>query len=423
MLPNRELLRDRARLALATAQKSKGRVALLCIDIDRFKIVNESLGPSVGDQLLQEFARRLSLEIQPDQTLCRQGGDDFILLMPGCNAEAAAHKARQILETTTRPFILQDQRMVVSSCVGIALYPDDARDFEQLARSADAALFRAKRAGPGNFQFFTRQMHEHANEVLQIESELRQAIELEQLLIHYQPQVDLGTRKIVGLEALIRWRHPVRGLMSPVLFIPIAEESGLIVEIGTWVLREAVRQSMAWQAEGLPAVPVAVNLSALQFRQPDFYGTVIRVLNESGLAPGLLELEITEGVAMEDSEYTINLLTRLHEHGVSLSIDDFGMGYSSLSYLKRYPINTLKIDQSFVQGLGCNSGDEAIVNAIIAMARSLGFKTLAEGVETAAQLDYLSHNECDQVQGFLFSEPLPPAELATLLRKGATLQV
>ncbi len=421
MLPNRELLRDRARHALATAQKASGRVALLSIDLDRFKIVNESLGPSVGDELLLEFSKRLSVLTQPQQTLCRQGGDDFLLLMPGASADGAAHMARKILDEATKPFVLHNQRMVVTACVGIALYPDDARDFEQLARSADAALFRAKKGGPGNMQFFTRQMHEHASEVLQVESELRQAIEFGQLRLHYQPQVDLKTRRITGCEALIRWQHPQRGLMPPNSFIPIAEESGLIVEIGTWVLRSVIRQCKAWEEAGLAPVTVAVNLSAIQFRQPDFYGTVVGALESVGLAPHLLELEFTEGIAMENSAYTINLLTRLHELGVSLSIDDFGMGYSSLSYLKRYPLNTLKIDQSFVQGLGLETGDEAIINSIIALAQSLGFKTLAEGVETTAQLAWLEQSGCNEIQGFLFSKPVIADEFAALLRNNSAL--
>ncbi len=415
MLPNRELLRDRARLALATAQKAQGKVALLSIDLDRFKIVNESLGPSVGDELVLEFSQRLSALVQPQHTLCRQGGDDFLLLMPGCGAGGAEQMARRIMEEATKPFMLREQRVVVTACVGIALFPEDAHDFEQLARSADAALFRAKKAGSGNLRFFTRQMHEQASEVLQVESELRQAVELDQLRLHYQPQVDLRTRRIKGAEALVRWEHPARGLLLPGTFIAIAEESGLIVEIGTWVLRTAVRQCKAWEREGL-AVSVSVNLSAIQFRQPDFYSTVVGILEKEGLAPQRLELEFTEGIAMENSAYTIDMLTRLHQLGVSLSIDDFGVGYSSLNYLKRYPLNTLKIDQSFVRGLGHHTGDEAIVDAVIALAQSLGFETLAEGVETEAQRAYLEQKGCDAVQGFLFSKAVTADAFATLLR-------
>jgi diguanylate cyclase (GGDEF)-like protein/PAS domain S-box-containing protein len=417
MLPNRELLRDRTRLALATAQKAKGKVALLSIDLDRFKIINDSLGPSVGDELLLEFSKRLGALIQPQHTLCRQGGDDFLLLMPGCSAGGAEQTARRIIEAATRPFMLHTQRVVVTACIGIALFPEDARDFEQLARSADTALFRAKKSGSGMLQFFTRQMHEDASEVLQVESELRQAIELNQLRLHYQPQIDLKTRRINGAEALIRWEHPTRGMMLPGSFIPIAEESGLIVEVGTWVLRAAIRQCKAWERAGLMPVSVAVNLSAIQFRQPDFYSTVVGMLDKEGLAPHLLELEFTEGIAMENSAYTIDMLTRLHELGVSLSIDDFGVGYSSLNYLKRYPLHTLKIDQSFVQGLGHHTGDEAIVNSVIALGQSLGFKTLAEGVETEAQLAYLEQRGCHEVQGFLFNKAVTAEEFAELLRK------
>ncbi|HEY0961295.1 MAG TPA: EAL domain-containing protein [Pseudomonadales bacterium] len=416
MLPNRELLRDRARLALATAQKAKGRVALLSVDLDRFKIINESLGPSVGDELLLEFAQRLKALTMPHHTLCRAGGDEFQLLMPGTSADGAAQMAGRLLEAATQPFMLRQQRVVVTASIGIALFPDDARDFEQLARNADAALFRAKKAGAGSLRFFTRQMHEQSSEVLKVESELRQAVELDQLRVYYQPQIDIATRRIIGAEALLRWEHPERGLLLPGSFIPIAEESGLIVEIGTWVLRTAIRQCKVWEAEGLPPITVAVNLSTIQFRQPDFYQTVVDALEAADLAPQLLELEFTEGIALENSDYTLDLLTRLHGLGVALSIDDFGVGYSALGYVKHYPLNTLKIDQSFVRGLGQQGGDDAIVNSIIVLAQSLGFKTLAEGVENETQLAHLERSGCNAVQGFLFSRAVPPEGLADLLR-------
>jgi diguanylate cyclase (GGDEF)-like protein/PAS domain S-box-containing protein len=421
LLPNRALLRDRAELALAGARRSKDRVSLLYIDLDRFKIVNESLGPSIGDQLLKEFSGRLRSQLHADQTLCRQGGDDFILLLPDTDAEAAAHVASTVLESCAQPLFIGKQRLVLTACIGIAVFPEDGQDYEQLTRAADAALFRAKKSGPGSFQFFTPQMHEHASEVLQLEGELRQAIEHKQLLLHYQPQFDLASGQLVGAEALVRWQHPDKGLVPPSRFIPLAEESGLIVDIGSWVLHEAIRQNRFWQIEGLAVVPIAINLSALQFRQSSFYAQVVSALSESGLPPGLLELELTEGIAMEDTEYTVNILAKLHSHGLALAIDDFGIGYSSLSYLKRYTVDTLKIDQSFVQGLGSNSGDEEIINAIIGMARSLGFKTLAEGVETPEQLQYLRERQCDQVQGFLFARPLSAEDFALLLRRGGRM--
>jgi diguanylate cyclase (GGDEF)-like protein/PAS domain S-box-containing protein len=417
-LPNRVLLQDRGQVALATAARDGAQVALLYIDLDRFKMINESLGVSAGDQVLIQFASRLSANLQPGQTLCRQSGDVYILLLPDSDAEAAAHAARTMLEITAQPFSMDEQRLVLTACVGIALYPDDAADFERLAQAADAALFRAKKAGPNSFQFFTRQMHEQAIEILQIESDLRQAIEHCQLVLHYQPQIAIDTRRVVGVEALVRWQHPSRGLVSPGSFIPIAEESGLIIDIGNWVMREAIRQTLAWQAEGLPVVPVAVNLSAVQFRQPDFLATIVSMLRDTELNPALLELELTEGIAMENSPYTTDLLEKLHGLGIALSIDDFGMGYSSLSYLKRYCVDTLKIDQSFVQGLGRDTGDEVIVHAIIGIARSLGFKTLAEGVETEAQLTFLQQGACDEVQGFLFSAPVTAAEFGVMLHSG-----
>lgn len=416
MLPNRELLRDRAQIALATAQKAKGRVALLSIDLDRFKIVNESLGPSAGDELLTQFAQRLSALILPHHTLCRPGGDEFQLLMPGSSADGAAQMARRLLEAATQPFMLQNQRVVVTASIGIALFPEDARDFEQLVRNADAALFRAKKVGTGSLRFFTRQMHEQSSEVLKVESELRQAIEFDQLRVYYQPQIDLATRRIIGAEALVRWQHPQRGLLMPGSFIPIAEESGMIVEIGEWVLRSAIRQCKAWDVEGHAPITVAVNLSAIQFRQPDFYRTIVDALEAAELPPQLLELEFTESIAMENSEYTLDMLARLHSLGVALSIDDFGVGYSSLGYVKQYPLNTLKIDQSFVRGLGQRGGDDAIVNSIIVLAQSLGFKTLAEGVENETQLAYLERSGCNAVQGFLFSRAVPPEAFAELLR-------
>ncbi|MGV3591514.1 MAG: bifunctional diguanylate cyclase/phosphodiesterase [Gammaproteobacteria bacterium] len=420
MLPNRELLRDRAQLALATAQKAKGRVALLSIDLDRFKIINESLGPSVGDALLQDFAQRLKALTLPHHTLCRPGGDEFQLLMPGTSADGAAQMASRLLDAATQPFMLRQQRVVVTASVGIALFPDDARDFEQLARNADAALFRAKKSGAGSLRFFTRQMHEQSSEVLKVESELRQAIELDQLRVYYQPQIDIATRRIIGAEALLRWQHPQRGLLTPGSFIPIAEESGLIVEIGAWVLRTAIRQCKAWEVEGFAPVTVAVNLSAIQFRRSDFYRTVVDALEAADLAPQLLELEFTEGIALENSEYTLDMMTRLRRLGVALSIDDFGVGYSALGYVKHYPLNTLKIDQSFVRGLGQQGGDDAIVNSIIVLAQSLGFKTLAEGVENEAQLAHLERSGCNAVQGYLFSRAVPPERFAELLRNNDT---
>jgi diguanylate cyclase (GGDEF)-like protein/PAS domain S-box-containing protein len=418
-LPNRDLLRDRTQLALAAAQRANSSFALMYLDVDRFKIVNDSMGPSIGDQLLKELARRLIEHLHPDDTLCRQGGDEFIFLLPNTDAEGAAHVAQKMLELIAQPFTLEGQRMTLTASIGIAQYPQDGNELEQLAQSADAALFRAKQNGRNNFQFFTRQLHQQAHDMLQIENELRQALERNELILYYQPQIDAKTAKIIGVEALIRWQHPQKGMVPPGRFIPVAEESGLIVDIGDWVLHKAIQQNVSWQNEGLDIVPVAVNLSVAQFRQDRLYQLVAQSLREYKLDPAFLELEMTEGIAMENSEKTISTLNQLHALGVKLAIDDFGTGYSSLSYLKRFQIDKLKIDQSFVRDLGRDTEDAAIVTAIIGMAKGLGFKTIAEGVETQDQLDFLREKQCDEIQGYFFSKPVPPEVFAEMLRKGS----
>nr|WP_305908606.1 bifunctional diguanylate cyclase/phosphodiesterase [Methylomarinum sp. Ch1-1]MDP4521450.1 EAL domain-containing protein [Methylomarinum sp. Ch1-1] len=417
-LPNRSLLRDRTRLALAAARRSGRQAVLMFIDLDRFKIINDSLGPDAGDQLLKKLSDRLVKHLHPDDTLSRQGGDELVLLLPDSNAEGAAHVAQKILVLIAEPFDLGDRCLSITASIGIAEYPQDGDNFEQLVQSADAALFRAKENGRNNFQFFTQQLHDKAKQVLEIENELRQALVRGELSLYYQPQVDVDSHEIIGAEALIRWHHPNKGLVPPDKFIPIAEESGLIGEIGDWVLHEAVRQSANWKANGLCIVPVAVNISAAQFRLDALYRKVVGILRNYKLDPAMLELEITEGVAMESSERTIAMLEQLSALGVKLSIDDFGTGYSSLNYLKRYKIDKLKIDQSFIRDLCRDSEDEGIVIAIIGMARSLGFKTIAEGVETRDQLEFLKRKQCDEIQGYLFSKPVPADEFAELLRAG-----
>ncbi|PKO47069.1 MAG: diguanylate cyclase [Betaproteobacteria bacterium HGW-Betaproteobacteria-22] len=414
-LPNRSLLADRSESVLAMAKRTQSHAVLMYLDLDRFKIVNESLGPTAGDQLLKALSTRLQDAIKPEDTLSRQGGDEFVLLLPHCDAEAAAHIAQNLLNTISRPFNHDGQRITMTASIGIAEYPQDGKTFEQLSQSADAALFRAKKAGRNNFQFFAQQMHEQANEMLQIENDLRHALENNELILHYQPQFDAKTSNMIGMEALIRWQHPQKGLIPPNRFIPIAEESGLIAEIGDWVLLTALQQLALWQAQGLAIVPVAVNLSVVQFRQDTLYLSVSQALRTTKLAPDMLELEMTEGIAMEDSQRTIDVLNELDQLGVRLSIDDFGTGYSSLSYLKRFKIDKLKIDQSFIHDLRNNAEDAAIVIAIIGMAKSLGFKTIAEGVETQDQLTFLKQNGCDEIQGYFFSKPLPAEELLPLL--------
>ncbi len=420
-LPNRNLLSDRAKLALAAAKRSNTSLALMYVDLDRFKIVNESLGLSVGDALLKELAKRLLNALRPEDTLSRQGGDEFIIMMPNTDAEGAAHVAKKILETISRPFNFAEQRITLTSSIGIAEFPQDGDDFEQLAQAADAALYRAKQAGRNNFQFFTQQMHEQAYEVLQIENELRLALENNQFRLYYQPQVDAVTAEIVGIEALIRWQHPKKGLVSPASFIPIAEETSLINEIGNWVLITALKQLAEWQNAGIKIVPVAINLSIVQFRQDTLYQAVCDALRETKLPPSMLELEMTESIAMEDSQRTVRILKQLNALGVSLSIDDFGTGYSSLSYLKKFSVDKLKIDQSFVRDMEFHPEDTSIITAIIGMAKGLGFKTIAEGVETKQQLEFLQQSQCDQIQGYLFSTPLPAEDFVQLLRLGKLL--
>ncbi len=420
-LPNRGLLRDRAQLVLTAAKREQSPAALMFIDLVRFKIINDSLGHSVGDQLLKELSQRLLGHLRQDDTLCHQGGDEFMLLLPNTDVEGAAHTARNLLDVVAKPLTIAGHRLVVTASIGIAEYPQDGDDFEQMAQSADAALHRAKQSGRNTFQFFTRLMQEQAKSILKTEGELRRALEQQEFFLYYQPQVDAKTSEIVGVEALIRWQNPQNGLVAPASFIPIAEESDLIIEIGTWVLNTAVQQVAAWQAQGLGVVPVAVNLSAVQFRQDTLYQAVAQALRASKLDPALLELEMTEGIAMENSERTLKLLDRLHALGVGLSIDDFGTGYSSLSYLKRFKVDKLKIDSSFVHDLGRNPEDGAIVTAIITMAKGLGFKTVAEGVQTLEQLQFLRENQCDQIQGYLFSRPVSAQAFAQLLRQGGHL--
>ncbi|MES2013171.1 MAG: EAL domain-containing protein [Pseudomonadota bacterium] len=421
-LPNRELLQDRTELALATAKRTTTNVTMMFIDIDRFQNVNDSLGHPIGDKILQTIAARFISHLQADDTVCRPGGDEFILLLPNTDASGAAHVASRMLAMIEEPVVLDNgQQLSLTASIGIAVYPDNGSDFERLSQCADAALLQAKQEGRNNFQFFNEQMHGRAQEVLQIENQLRRALITGELLLYYQPQVDARTSKIVGAEALIRWQHPEWGMVSPGRFIPIAERSGQIVEIGHWVLRTAAQQVMSWRVAGLDVVPVAVNLSALQFHQTTLCDTVSEVLRSSGLPPALLELELTESVAMEDSSFTVDQISKLHAMGITLSIDDFGTGYSSLSYLKRYQIDKLKIDQSFVRDLDRDTDDGAIVRTIINLAHGLGFKTIAEGVETQGQLDYLRANGCDEIQGYFFSRPIPAEAFAVLLQNGGLI--
>ncbi len=417
-LPNRTLLTDRVNNLLQLAARTRSSLATLYLDLDRFKNVNDSLGHAVGDQLLQEVAKRMQLTVRHEDTVSRMGGDEFVILLPDTNAEGAARVAQKLLDALAQPYHLDPYQLNLTASIGIAMHPENGHDFGTLSRAADTALYRAKQAGRNNYQFFTEEQLHQALHTLEIEIALRQALEQHQLVLHYQPQVDAISGQIVGAEALVRWQHPEWGLTPPGEFIPIAEEVGLITAIGEWVMSEAVRQNAAWQRAGLGIVPVAVNLSIAQFRQNNLVDMVSTLLRQHQLDPAYLELELTESIAMENIEFTIETVERLHALGPKLSIDDFGTGYSSLSYLKRFQVDKLKIDQSFVQHLAHDVNDEAIVIAIINMAKSLGFKVIAEGVETVEQLAFLRARQCDEVQGYLFSRPIPADEFAKLLASG-----
>ncbi|WP_174874580.1 EAL domain-containing protein [Vogesella oryzae] len=412
-LPNRALLQDHAKQALSLSRHDKTPLALMFIDLDRFKNINDTLGHSIGDQLLVEVGRRLPLLLQEKDTLTRLGGDEFIILLPETDESAAGHLAENIIQVLSAPYHLGGYELVITPSIGIAMAPVDGSTLDDLLRAADAAMYRAKAEGRSTFRFFTLQMQQRSASRLKLESELRRALERGELILFYQPQCDLQGR-LVGVEALVRWRHPELGLVSPAEFVPLAEESGLIVPIGSWVMKEAVAQMCTWRDRGINMPSVAVNLSALQFRQPQLVEQVAGLLHEAALPAECLELELTESVVLEDPEDALGLMQRLHELGVRLAIDDFGTGYSSLNYLRRFPVDRLKIDRSFVQDLEQGRGI-AIVRAIVSLARSLGFVTIAEGVETEAQLDMLRRLHCDEVQGFLFAKPMPVAQLESWL--------
>ncbi|MFA5632872.1 MAG: EAL domain-containing protein [Porticoccaceae bacterium] len=416
-LPNRQLLQEKARLAFASANSQNSGLSLLCINLDRFKIINESLGHSIGDLVLQEVARRMAAELHLNATLCRLGGDHFLALLSGANINTTVAIARQLLSAIAAPMTLKGHELSITANVGIALAPDHGHNLEQLIQAADAALFNAQKGGPNNIQVFSHSMRALAEETLQIERDLREALQKDQLLLHYQPQVDIHSGRIVGIEALVRWQHPELGLIPPIRFIPVAEQSGLIIDIGTWVMEAAASQLASWHKQGFEVPSVSVNLSAPQLYKANFVETVQNLVYRHRLSDGMLDLELTENIAMEHSTQTLLTLGQLRTLGITLSIDDFGIGYSSLSYLKRYPVHRLKIDKSFVDGLGRDPENEAIVLAIIGMARGLGFKTVAEGVETPEQLEFLKSNGCDTYQGFYFSKPLPAAQIPALVRQ------
>ncbi|MFZ5510485.1 MAG: EAL domain-containing protein, partial [Pseudomonadota bacterium] len=419
-LPNRSLLVDRARQALAIAAREGKQAAVLAMDVDHFKTVNDSLGHASGDLLLQAMAERMRGVLREADTLARTGGDEFVVILAETGAGGASHVAAKLLALATEPYRIGGHLLTATLSIGISIYPGDADNFEALLQHADTAMFRAKQGGRNAYQFFRPEMNAAARERLTLENRLRRALARGEFTLHYQPQVHVGTGRLVGVEALLRWHDPEAGWIAPGRFIPVAEDSGLIVPIGEWVLGEACRQAKCWQEAGLPPLPVAVNISANQFRHGDIEELVARTLADSGLAPCWLELELTEGVLMEDSERTLSLLRALKAVGVLLSIDDFGTGYSSLGYLKRFPLDKLKIDQSFVRDITTDADDLAIASAVISLGHSLRLRVIAEGVETEEQLAILRSQGCDEAQGYYFARPMPPGTIEALLREKQT---
>jgi diguanylate cyclase (GGDEF)-like protein/PAS domain S-box-containing protein len=419
-LPNRLLFGDRLNQALAHAHRHKGRVSVIFLDIDHFKRVNDALGHSVGDELLRRVAGRLAKCMRDEDTIARVGGDEFALLFEIADAGEATRAAERILGALSTPIILDDHQLDVTASLGIALYPADGTDEATLLRNADAAMYRAKDLGRNNFQLCTPDLNARALDRMTLEGELRRAMERQEFILHYQPLIDLATGRLTGLEALLRWQHPHKGLVQPGTFIPVAEEGHLIVAIGEWVLREACRQLRVWKDAGHPSFRVSVNLSARQFQQRGLAETVRRALEEQGLPAAQLELEITESMAMQNAEWTADVLRTLRKMGVRIAVDDFGTGQSSLSYLRQFPFNTVKIDRAFVRDLTVDPVDEAIVKAVIGLAHSLGLTVVAEGVETHDQLAFLRHAQCEEVQGHLFSKALPAERLGEILERGTS---
>jgi len=422
-LPNRILLNDRISHVIARALHSHLAVAVLFLDIDGFKHINDSLGHAVGDRLLESIAKRLSACLRSIDTVSRQGGDEFIVLLSEMTEiDHALMSAKRLLAAVAEPHFIDGHDLQVTTSIGISVYPDDGLDAETLIKNADTAMYQAKANGRQGYQFFKPAMNVRAVERQSIEESLRRAVERQEFILHYQPKINVATGAITGVEALLRWQHPVRGLVPPAQFIPVAEDCGLILSIGDWVLREACAQAKTWADAGLPPVKIAVNVSGIEFQDISFANRLFKILEESGLPAGALEVELTESVLMKRSEHAIAVLGALHEHGVTLAIDDFGTGYSSLSYLRRFPIDVLKIDQSFIRQISSDGDESVIVTAVIGLAKNLKLSVVAEGVETREELEFLRAQGCDEVQGYYFSRPVPAASFEALLSSGIVPQ-
>jgi diguanylate cyclase (GGDEF)-like protein/PAS domain S-box-containing protein len=415
-LPNRMLLHDRVSQAIALANRHRYKVALLFIDVDGFKHINDSLGHPAGDKLLQSLAQRLVACVRSSDTVSRQGGDEFVVLLSSVRlAEDTAVAAKKLLGAIADPHLVDRRDLHVTASIGVSVYPDDGEDAETLIKNADTAMYQAKANGRQGYQFFKSVMNVRAVERQSTEESLRSALKRKEFHVHYQPRVDLHTGQIIGAEALLRWSHPERGNIPPAQFIPIAEDCGLILPIGEWILREACMQTQRWFEDGLPPITIAVNISGIQFGSEDFITNVFAILEETGLDPAHLELELTESVLMKHAESTEALLKTLRSKGIQVSVDDFGTGYSSLSYLSKFSLDALKIDQSFVRRIITSPEDTAIVTAIISMGRSLSLHVVAEGVETSEELAFLRAHQCDEAQGYFFGKPCPPLEFGELL--------
>jgi diguanylate cyclase (GGDEF)-like protein/PAS domain S-box-containing protein len=418
-LPNRMLLNDRVSQAIALASRNMKKVAVLFVDLDGFKHINDSLGHPIGDKLLQSIAKRLENCVRHSDTVSRQGGDEFVVLLSEVEqSEDAAISAGRMLRAVAEAHSIDLHDLHVTTSIGVSVYPDDGLNAETLVKNADTAMYQAKENGRQTYQFFKPAMNVRAVERQSIEESLRRALERQEFALHYQPKTNLSTGEITGAEALLRWTHPIRGPIFPAQFIPVAEDCGLILPIGKWVLREACKQARAWVDAGLPLATMAVNISAMEFREGNFLEGVFAILKDTGLDPRSLELELTESVLMKRAESTESILKALRAVGVQLAVDDFGTGYSSLSYLRRFPVNALKIDQSFVRQITTAPDDTKIVTAVISMGRSLNLRVVAEGVETQEELAFLRAHECDEAQGYYFSRPVLPQQFAKLLETG-----
>ena len=421
-LPNRTLLQDRLSQAITTAGRNGTRIAVLFVDLDGFKHINDSLGHAIGDRLLQSVAKRLLASVRTSDTVSRIGGDEFVILLSEvAHAGDAGVKAGKILAALNAPLEIDQHNLRVTASIGVTTYPEDGQETAMLIKNADLAMYQAKENGRNNYQFFEKDMNVRALERQSVEENLCFALDRDELVMHYQPKISLTTGEITGVEALIRWQHPERGLIGPLQFISVAEDCGLMLPIGNWVLRESCRQAKAWQDAGLRPIEMAVNVSSVEFRNEDFLEGVRAILEETGLSPHYLGLELTESVLMQHAEFTVPVLKKLKAMGIRLAIDDFGTGYSSLSYLRQFPIDTLKVDQSFVHGINADTDDATIINAVINMGGNLKHRVIAEGVETVEQVAFLQAHGCDEGQGYYFSRPVPASQFAKLLKAGTTI--